>query len=136
MAGIAAAIVALVQDPVQAWSHLLLDTYYLLSVSLAALLFLAIQFLSAARWSACLRPHPRSVDGDAARGGGVDALAHRGTRVDRAVARHGDAIVSAAKAFYLSMPFMAARTRGRARRRCGSRGWCAGRRSSRTPTAA
>src|SRR5262245_66068037 len=59
--GVVAAVAALVQDPVRAWSHLLLDTFYLLSVSLAALLFLAIHYLSAARWSACLRRIPEAL---------------------------------------------------------------------------
>ena len=108
VAGIAAAIVALVQDPVRAWSHLLLDTYYLLSVSLAALLFLAIQFLSAARWSACLRRIPEALMATLP-AAAVSMVSLTVARGPIAPSRHGDAIVSAAKAFYLSMPFMAAR---------------------------
>src|SRR6185295_10880231 len=84
------------------------DTFYLLSVSLAALLFLAIQFLSAARWSACLRRIPEALMATlpAAAVLMVSLTAARGVI---APSRHGDAIVSSAKAFYLSMPFMAAR---------------------------
>jgi hypothetical protein len=108
LAGVAAAIVALVADPVRAWSHLLLDTFYLLSVSLAALLFLAIQFLSAARWSACLRRIPEALMATLP-AAAVSMVALTVARGVIAPSRHGDAIVSSAKAFYLSMPFMAAR---------------------------
>ena len=108
LAATAVVIVAPVQDPVRAWSHLLLDTFYLLSVSLAALLFLAIQFLSAARWSACLRRIPEALMATLP----VAAVSMVSLTVARgliAPSRHGDAIVSPAKAFYLSMPFMTAR---------------------------
>src|SRR6185295_7573434 len=84
------------------------DTFYLLSVSLAALLFLAIQFLSAARWSACLRRIPEALMATLP-AAAVLMVALTAARGVIAPSRHGDAIVSSAKAFYLSMPFMAAR---------------------------
>ena len=108
LAGMAAALVALAADPVRAWSHLLLDTFYLLSVSLAALLFVAIQFLSAARWSACLRRIPEALMATLP-AAAVLMLSLTVMRGVIAPSRHNEPVASSAKAFYLSMPFMAAR---------------------------
>jgi len=106
--GMAAAAIALVLDPVRAWSQLLLDTFYLLSVSLAALLFLAIHFLSAARWSACLRRIPEALMATLP-AAAVLMLSLTVLRAAIVPSRHTEPVASSAKAFYLSMPFMAAR---------------------------
>src|SRR5262245_29408246 len=108
LVGMAAAAIALVLDPVRAWSQLLLDTFYLLSVSLAALLFLAIHFLSAARWSACLRRIPEALMATLP-AAAVLMLSLTVMRGVIAPSRHTEPVASSAKAFYLSMPFMAAR---------------------------
>jgi hypothetical protein len=108
LAGMAAALAALVHDPVRAWSHLLLDTFYLLSMSLAALLFVAIQLLSAARWSACLRRIPEALMATLP----VAAVLMLSLTLLRGVigpARHAETIPSPSKALYLSTPFMTAR---------------------------
>ncbi len=108
LAGMAASLIALVVDPGRAWSQLLLDTFYLLSMSLAALLFVAIQFLSAARWSACLRRIPEALMA-ALPAAALSMLLLTLTRQAIGAPLHHEAIVSPSKAFYLSTPFMTAR---------------------------
>jgi hypothetical protein len=106
--GMTASLIALVHDPVRAWSHLLLNSFYLLSMSLAALLFVAIQYLTAARWSACLRRIPEALMATLP----VAAIAMLSLTLMRGAvgaAIHRDGIVSPAKARYLSTPFMAGR---------------------------
>ena len=108
LAGMAAALIALVFDPVRAWSHLLLNAFYLLSMSLAALLFIAIQFLTSAQWSACLRRIPEALMATLP----AAALLMLSLTVARGVIHpslHREAIAAPAKAFYLSTPFMAGR---------------------------
>jgi hypothetical protein len=108
LAGMTASLIALGRDPARAWSHLLLDTFYLLSMSLAALLFVAIQFLTAARWSACLRRIPEALMA-ALPAAAVLMLSLTLTRGAIGPSLHRDALVSPAKALYLSTPFMTAR---------------------------
>lgn len=58
---IAAAIYAVRTSPAQAWPHLLLDSFYLVSLGLAGLFFLVTQRVTSARWSAALRRIPESI---------------------------------------------------------------------------
>ena len=108
LAGMTASLIALVFDPARAWSQLLLDTFYLLSMSLAALLFVAIQFLTAARWSACLRRIPEALMA-ALPAAALSMLLLTLTRQAIGPSLHHEAIASPSKAFYLSTPFMMAR---------------------------
>src|SRR3954462_781447 len=48
-------------DPQRTWANLLLDTFYLLSLGVSALLFLATQRLAGARWSLGLRGIPEAL---------------------------------------------------------------------------
>ena len=106
--GLAASLVALVYDPVRAWSQLMLNTFYVLSMSLSALLFVAIQFLTASRWSACLRRIPEALMA-ALPAAAIAMLSLTVMRGPIGPSLHGDALVSPAKALYLSTPFMAGR---------------------------
>jgi hypothetical protein len=59
--GCGAAIYGLRTAPQQAWPHLLLDSFYLALLGLAALFFLVSQRVTGARWSAALRRIPESI---------------------------------------------------------------------------
>lgn len=59
--GLAAAIYGVNSSPQQAWPHLLLDVFYLVSLGVAGLFVLATQRVTGARWSAALRRIPESV---------------------------------------------------------------------------
>jgi hypothetical protein len=48
-------------DPQRTWANLLLDAFYLLSLGVSALLFLATQRLAGARWSLGLRAIPEAL---------------------------------------------------------------------------
>lgn len=60
-AGAAAALRGLASEPARIWANLLLDGFYLLSLAVSAMLFLATQRLSGARWSAALRRVPEAL---------------------------------------------------------------------------
>lgn len=47
--------------PVRAWANLLLVSYYLLGLALAAMVFIALQYVSGAGWSAALRRVPEAM---------------------------------------------------------------------------
>ncbi len=47
--------------PVRAWANLLLVGYYLLGLALAAMVFIALQYVSGAGWSAALRRVPEGM---------------------------------------------------------------------------
>jgi len=55
IAGAVAITAGLLQDPTRTWSNLLVDGFYVLSIALGGMLFLAIQHLSGAAWSAGMR---------------------------------------------------------------------------------
>lgn len=58
LVGAAAAALGLRSDPARAWANLLLNGFYITSLALSALFFLATQRASGARWSASLRRVP------------------------------------------------------------------------------
>ena len=108
LTGLTASLVAHAYDPVRAWSQLMLNTFYLLSMSLAALLFVAIQYLTASRWSACLRRIPEALMTVLP----AAAMAMLSLTVMRGAigpSLHRDALLSPAKARFLSTPFLAGR---------------------------
>lgn len=47
--------------PARAWANLLLGSYYLLGLGLAAMVFIALQYVSGAGWSAALRRVPEAM---------------------------------------------------------------------------
>jgi len=55
VAGLVAIAVGLGRDPARIWTSLLVDGFYVLSVALGGMLFLAVQYLSGAAWSAGMR---------------------------------------------------------------------------------
>ena len=59
--GGAALAVGLLQSPERAWLNLLLVSYYLLSLGLGALVFVAIQYVTGAGWSVGLRRVPEAM---------------------------------------------------------------------------
>ena len=48
-------------DPARAWANLLLVSYYLLGLALAAMVFIALQYVTGAGWSAALRRVPEAI---------------------------------------------------------------------------
>ena len=54
-AGAAAAVAGIALDPQRTWSALLLNGYYMLAVALAGVVFIALQHLCGAAWSANMR---------------------------------------------------------------------------------
>ncbi|HKI34331.1 MAG TPA: hypothetical protein VKA46_20930 [Gemmataceae bacterium] len=59
--GGAALAVGLLQSPERAWLNVLLVSYYLLSLGLGALVFVALQYVTGARWSVALRRVPEAM---------------------------------------------------------------------------
>ena len=55
VAGLVAIAVGLDRDPTRLWTNLLVDGFYVLSVALGGMLFIAVQLLSGAAWSAGMR---------------------------------------------------------------------------------
>lgn len=61
LVGAVGACAELASAPARTWSNLLVNGFYLLSLALSALLFLACQRLTGARWSASLRRVPEAI---------------------------------------------------------------------------
>ena len=59
--GAAALVAGLLQSPERAWLNLLLISYYLVSLGLGALVFVAIQYVTGAGWSVALRRVPEAM---------------------------------------------------------------------------
>jgi hypothetical protein len=59
--GGAALAAGLLQSPERAWLNLLLVSYYLLSLGLGGLVFIAIQYVTGAGWSVALRRAPEAM---------------------------------------------------------------------------
>jgi hypothetical protein len=59
--GGAALAVGLLQSPERAWLNLLLVSYYLVSLGLGALVFVALQYVTGAGWSVALRRVPEAM---------------------------------------------------------------------------
>jgi hypothetical protein len=59
--GGAALAAGLIQSPERAWLHVLLVSYYLLSLGLGALVFVALQYVTGAGWSVALRRVPEAM---------------------------------------------------------------------------
>ena len=59
--GAVSAIYGVIADPGRTWPNLLLDGFYVTSLAVSALFFLATQRLSGARWSASLRRIPEAL---------------------------------------------------------------------------
>ena len=55
VAGLVAIAVGLGRDPARIWTSLLVDGFYVLSLALGGMLFIAVQHLSGAAWSAGMR---------------------------------------------------------------------------------
>src|SRR6185436_12446534 len=59
-AGVAAALFGLIAAPERTWPNLLLNGFYVTSLAVAAIFFLATQRLAGARWSVGLRRIPEA----------------------------------------------------------------------------
>src|SRR5262249_28324157 len=59
--GVVVITYGLFADPSRAWPNLLLDGFYVTTLGLSAMLFLATQRLTGARWSANLRRIPEAI---------------------------------------------------------------------------
>jgi hypothetical protein len=59
--GGAALVAGLLRDPERAWLNVLLVSYYLLSLGLGGLVFVAIQYVTGAGWSVALRRVPEAM---------------------------------------------------------------------------
>jgi hypothetical protein len=62
-AGAIAAIYGIIADPARAWPNLLLSAFYLITLAVSAMFFLATQRVTGARWSASLRRVPEAFLG-------------------------------------------------------------------------
>jgi hypothetical protein len=60
-AGIVVVLLGLMFNPQRTWPNLLLNGFYVISLALSALFFLATQWLTGARWSASLRRIPEAL---------------------------------------------------------------------------
>jgi hypothetical protein len=59
--GVAAAAIGLAGDPQRTWPQLLLNSFYIVSVALGGMVFIAIHYLSGAAWSASIRRIPEAM---------------------------------------------------------------------------
>lgn len=59
--GVGTVVLGLWLAPARAWANLLLASYYLLGLALAAMVFIALQYVSGAGWSAALRRVPEAM---------------------------------------------------------------------------
>ncbi len=59
--GAVTAVLGVWQAPTRTWANLLLVSYYLLGTALAGLVFIALQYVSGAGWSAALRRVPEAM---------------------------------------------------------------------------
>lgn len=59
--GAAAFVIGVIVAPERAWLNLLVDGFYMLSIGVAAIFFIATQRLSSARWSAAIRRIPEAI---------------------------------------------------------------------------
>jgi hypothetical protein len=62
-AGATAATYGIIADPARAWPNLLLNAFYLITLAVSAMFFLATQRVTGARWSASLRRVPEAFLG-------------------------------------------------------------------------
>jgi hypothetical protein len=90
------------------WSTLLLDNFYFLTLALAAIVFIAIQYLTQAGWWVVVRRVPEAMVGFLPVAAGLTLLLFFGRKVLYAWSRPGaaanDALI-AAKSSYLNTPF-------------------------------
>jgi hypothetical protein len=61
--GVAAAALGIATDPQRAWPDLLLNGFYVMALALAGMVFIALQYLSGASWSANIRRIPEALSG-------------------------------------------------------------------------
>jgi hypothetical protein len=59
-AGAIALVIGLIASPARTWMNLLVDGFYVLSLGVSAMFFIATQRLSSARWSAAIRRLPEA----------------------------------------------------------------------------
>jgi hypothetical protein len=59
--GAAAAAIGLAGDPLRTWPQLLLNSFYIVSVALGGMVFIALHYLSGAAWSAGIRRVPEAM---------------------------------------------------------------------------
>ena len=102
--GAIAAAAGLAADPQRTWPDLLLNGYYMLALALAGIVFIALQHLCGASWSADLRRIPEAMMSSLPVAALLMALLFFGREwlygADRAVVH-----ASSSKALYLSPPF-------------------------------
>lgn len=60
-AGTVAVAAGLVSDPLRTWPDLLLNSYYMLALALGGVVFISLQFLCGASWSANIRRIPEAM---------------------------------------------------------------------------
>ncbi len=112
LVGAAVTVVGLFLAPQRTWPNMLLAMYYIMSLGLGAILFIALQYVSNAGWSVALRRVPEAMTSVLPLGGalllltffGIHALyewSHTEVVVD-------DPILSA-KTFWLNTPFFVGR---------------------------
>jgi hypothetical protein len=106
--GVLAAAAGIVHSPLRAWSNLLLCEVYILCLALAGALFISIEHLSGAGWSAVLRRVPEAMMSVLP----VAAVLVLPLFLGRHVLypRAGLHVADPSKAVFLSTPFVAART--------------------------
>lgn len=106
--GVAGLAIGFLWQPERAWANFLLNAYYFLCLSLGALLFSAIQYVSGARWSEVLRRIPESL-ASYIPVGGVILLALFFGMHPLYEWSHEDAVAAdkllSGKAIYLNIPF-------------------------------
>lgn len=106
--GVLALVIGFLWQPERTWANFLLNAYYFLCLSVGALLFSAIQYVSGARWSEVLRRIPESMASYIPVGGvivlalffGMHSL-YEWSHEDTVAADH----LLSGKAIYLNIPF-------------------------------
>jgi hypothetical protein len=102
--GVVAASIGLVGDPQRTWPDLLLNGFYTIAIALAGVVFIALQYLCGAAWSAGIRRIPEAIMAPMP----VAAVCMLSLFFGRHWlygASHAGPAMSAAKAFYLATPF-------------------------------
>ena len=106
-------IIGVIVSPARIWPNILLANYYLLSLGLGAIFFIAVQYVSNAGWSVALRRVPEAMTSVLPISGVLLLATLYGTPVlyewSRASSVAHDPVLQS-KSFWLNTPFFASRT--------------------------
>ena len=109
VAGAAAAGIGLAVDPQRTWPDLLLNGFYMMTLALGGMVFIAIQYLSGASWSANIRRVPEALMAALPAASLLMLTLFFGREWLYPWSRPGAHAGEAARSVYLSTPFFFAR---------------------------